>query len=175
MRLVESHNSRRSKDYSYSELHNLIDSEGQITEGEEIKLGYNELRVTDGRSIIRDKGISRKKLKTVVRKREKIKEAITYATLMRNAKRVYRLEAGLSKFDDDYNKLLPKKEGQAKTYEKVADYKGVKDKVDRDINYALKYLKTIDEKAWKHFRYSIKNRLGRIGYELSEGPGWFTG
>jgi hypothetical protein len=167
--------SKTNKDYSYTELHNLFGAEGQIDDGEEKTLGYDELRVTDGRSNIRDKGISRKKLLKVIRKREKIKEAITYATEMRNAKRVYRLEAGLSKFDDDYNKLLPKKEGQAKTYEKVADYKGVKDKVDRDIKYALKYLKTIDEKAWRHFRLSIKNRLGRIGYELSDGPGWFTG
>ena len=68
------------------------------------------------------------------------------------------------------NKLLPKKEGQAKTYEKVSDYKGKKDKVDRDIKYALKYLKTIDEKAWRHFRLSIKNRLGRIGYESIRRP-----
>ena len=167
--------SKTNIDYYYTELHNLLDGEGQKDGDGEDAIDHNEVRVTAGHTKPKERNISYKKLKRAQRIRTKIVEAIVEATELGNEKRVDRLKAGLSKIEDDYKKFLPKKDGRAKTYENVYAYKTKKDKIDRDIKYALKYLKTIDEKAWQHFRFSIKNGLGRIGYESSEGPGWFTG
>jgi hypothetical protein len=167
--------SRTNIDYSYTELHNLLDGEGQKDGDSEDAIDHNEVRITAGHTKTKESMISYKKLKRAQRVRPKIVEAIVEATELGNEKRVYRLKDGLSRIDAYCKKFLPKIDGQSKTYENVYAYKAKKDKVDRDINYALKYLKNIDEKAWRHFRFSIKNRLGRIGYESSEGPDWFTG
>jgi hypothetical protein len=167
--------SKTNKDYSYDDLHNLLDGERQNPEKNEVAMNYNELSVTTGKTKINERMISLKRLQWMQRVRPKIEGAIVKTTQSGNEKRVDRLEGGISKFDDYCKKFLPKNGSQAKTYTTNYAYKSKKDKVDRDIKYALKYLETIDEKAWKHFRFSIKNRLGRIGYELSEGPGWLTG
>jgi hypothetical protein len=167
-----------NQDYTYTELNRLLEGQVEQTEDEKYKAdktGKNELNITVGQKKFNENMISLKKVKRAGRIRPKIENAIREATELGNDKKVDRLNAGLSKIDDYFKQFISKKDGSAKTYKTVYAYKAHKDKIDKAIKDVLKYIKKSDEKAWKHLKYSIKNRSGRIGYESPDGSDWFTG
>jgi len=164
-----------NRDCTYTELNNMLESQGEKTENEEDQIKANGLNITVGKSRFKEKMIPLKRVEWAMRVRPKIEEAIEEATLLGNAKKVDRLKAGISKMDDYFNKFLPKKGGKPKTYETVYAYKTNKDKIDKAIKEVLKFIKKYDENAWRHLKYSIKNRLGHIGYESSDDADWYTG
>ena len=67
------------------------------------------------------------------------------------------------------------KGGGIRSFDDPIDAKRAKDKIDRDIKYALNKIETNDEKAFNHFKKSIRKEEGTISYDPDKMIDWYTG